>query len=537
MNDNETLHLAKLICWPQLRFHYQNFQKEITSAFSNPSYQAIYESLCSQDNQRTRNSNILGIPTGQNSQKTTPKTSNYESLDLEDQAQRQIDELTHITISKLQKRQTLPKTRTGEAIKTSTTSVCQALEKLRETCQRMKPDKATTQDKIASEDSLKNWLERSIVQMASAAEPTTLASQDPIQSALSKLVELRESKALFAEKEEEISFPLESLTLFTKPKLPTGFEPFDQYELEGGADEDTTMILSGETNIGKSHLGLFCLSGLSLRRQAVLLCSGEDSIETTKKRVFSHYIRKTSREVSSLSEAQRLKIMTDLYGDREDPESLHHHITKNFAIACIAEGNFSAQTVAEKIDAFEQKRQVKVKAFMCDYLQKMSENPLGKSLKRMRDEELEFCVNQIKDLCQERKAFGLVISQVPSHAAGGAGGQEFLNLRQAVARSYAATWGAHYVVTINRPSEETRRLSNSPDKRPRLNLFLCKNKDGPLGVCHTLGYPEQARWEFYRSKTEMERHIESQKANQAYTASEAINYLNMEDIRQRGTEE
>jgi replicative DNA helicase len=177
------------------------------------------------------------------------------------------------------------------------------------------------------------------------------------------------------------------------------------------------------------------------------------------------------------------------------------------AIACIPEGDFSPQKVLEKIDRTEQKTQTKIKAFMCDYLQKMTENDSSKNNRTMRDEELENTVNQIKDICQEKKSFGIVISQVPSHAAGGA--QEFLSLKQAVARSYAATWGAHYVVTMNRTAEETRRLASSAtDKRPRLNLFLCKNKDGPLGVCHALGFPDQARWEFYRDKASMEKSIE-----------------------------
>ena len=315
----------------------------------------------------------------------------------------------------------------------------------------------------------------------------------------------------FAENEETLAFPLSNFRLATKPKTPTAMEPFDTGELEGGAEEDTTMILSGESNIGKSHLGLFCLSSLSLRREAVLLCSGEDSLETTRRRIFAHYLRKTAKEVAAMSETERERDFEALYGSREDPQSLLYHITNNMAVACIPEGAFNPKAVEERIDAFEQKRGRKIKAFMADYLQKMGENPVGKNARRMRDEELEATVNQLKDLCQNRKTFGLIISQVPSHAAGG--NFEFLNLKQAVARSYAATWGAHYVVTVNRPAEETKRLASSRDKRPRLNLFLCKNKDGPLGVCYALGYPNEARWEFFRTKDELAAQIEAEAAD------------------------
>jgi len=359
------------------------------------------------------------------------------------------------------------------------------------------------------EQSLRAWIERAIVSQAAQSEPIILGQgiNDPWDNAVKNLEKLRLKKWLSQDSEDDIAFPLSSYYINSKPRTPTGMEPFDIVELNGGAEEDTTLILSGETNIGKSHLGLYCLSSLSLRKHSVLLCSGEDSLETTRKRIFAHYLRKTTQEVLLMTEKERRDGFRELYGHEEDPESLHYHISKNVAIACIPEGNFSPQKVLEKIDRTEQKTQTKIKAFMCDYLQKMTENDSSKNNRSMRDEELENTVNQIKDICQEKKSFGIVISQVPSHAAGGA--QEFLSLKQAVARSYAATWGAHYVVTMNRTAEETRRLASSAtDKRPRLNLFLCKNKDGPLGVCHALGFPDQARWEFYRDKTSMEKSIE-----------------------------
>lgn len=367
--------------------------------------------------------------------------------------------------------------------------------------------------KAKSEESLRAWIERTILSQAAQNEPSILGDKDPWDNAVKNLEKLRLKRWLSQDSQDDIAFPLSSYYINSKPRTPTGIEPFDLVELGGGAEEDTTLILSGETNIGKSHLGLYCLSSLSLRKQAVLLCSGEDSLETTRKRIFAHYLRKTAPEVLSMTEDERRREFRVLYGHEDDPNSLHHHISKNVAIACIPEGNFCPEKVLEKIDRAEQKTQKKIKAFMCDYLQKMTENNSSKSSRSMRDEELENTVNQIKDICQDKKSFGIVISQVPSHAAGGA--QEFLSLKQAVARSYAATWGAHYVVTMNRTAEETRRLASSAtDKKPRLNLFLCKNKDGPLGVCHALGFPDQARWEFYRDKISMEKSIEAQSGSE-----------------------
>lgn len=410
-------------------------------------------------------------------------------------------------------------------LETSAAKICETLEIIRDAVDRLSD--YPVPDRLNSEHSFREWLERGIVTSSAHEEPSFLPGADPIQKAIENLDRLKNTPEVFSQNADLLAFPLTSFKITTKPKTPTGFDPFDEVELEEGAEEDTVMILSGESNIGKSHLGLFCLSSLSLRREAVLLCSGEDSLETTRRRIFAHYLRRTARDVAAMSELDRELEFTRLYGDKEDQTSLHYHIATHVAVSCIPEGAFHPKAIEERIDAFEQKTGRKVRAFMADYLQKMGENPAGKNTRRARDEELENTVNQVKDICQRKKTFGLIISQVPSHAAGGAG--EFLNLRQAVARSYAATWGAHYVVTINRPADETKRLAASSDKRPRLNLFLCKNKDGPLGVCYTLGYPSEARWEFFRTKAELIGQIESGAAEHRTSEISPSDFRKIED--------
>jgi hypothetical protein len=502
--ESDAITLARLLCLPALVRHYGNLGADITASLSSPGAQALIETL------RHHESGSKAV-----------------GGDL-------LDELLEESISKMGAGEKTIKISPNKGVGgpgqsqggiqhgsfiVSAGKVCQTAEKVRPVIARMLEELNATLDdnKERAEDLFRNWLERSIVGRAGNAEPSPFIQHDPLAAALERLQHLKKTPLLYR-KDEEIAFPLGSYALATKPKTPTGIEPFDLVELEGGAEEDTTLILSGESNIGKSHLGLFCLSSLSLRREAVLLCSGEDSLETTRKRIFAHYLRMPARDVIAMSERERIERFRELYGHEEDPESLHHHISSSVAIACIPEGNFTPAKITEKIDAFEQKTQKKIKGFMCDYLQKMNENAAGKKNKTMRDEELENTVNQIKDICQTRKTFGIIISQVPSHAAGGVG--EFLNLKQAVARSYAATWGAHYVVTMNRTVEETRRLASAgEDKRPRLNLFLCKNKDGPLGVCYALGYPNEARWEFFRDKSTMEREIETQRIRLASLGS------------------
>jgi DnaB-like helicase C terminal domain len=480
--NNEILQLARLIALPKLSQHYKDFSKEITEGLMSPPLQAIH--------------------------------SVWSKLEKTDSLESNSNLLLSTTLAKLSQGKNIIFEKPLK-IETNPSEICSSLEKILSYCSVI--EKESPQESEAGERSLRDWLERTIVQAGANAEPGWPKGENPLSSAIDKIRDLQRKKATFEEHGEEISFPLSSYKISSKPKTPTSITPIDQLELDGGAEEDTTLILSGESNIGKSHLGLFCLSSLSLRKEAVLLCSGEDSLETTRKRIFAHYLRRPVREVMNMTDRERLEAFRILYGNEEDPESLHYHISRHLAVTCIPEGNFTPQKIAEKIDAVEQKTQKKIRGFMCDYLQKMSENPNSNSSRKskntMRDEELENTVNQLKDICQNKKTFGIIISQVPSHAAGGT--SEFLSLKQAVARSYAATWGAHYVITMNRTADETRRLASpTEDKRPRLNLFLCKNKDGPLGMCYALGYPNEARWEFFREKHEMERHIEAQKISQ-----------------------
>ena len=467
--ETETLQIARLIYSPNLGAHYHSFSNEILESLSNPNLQAIYE--------------LWLKPSSQNLKK-------------------KIDDLEEELLHLLGDNQKKIRLSSGQYCRLSTLPAIQTAERI-----RTLETKIATENPKESEQKFRTWLERAVIQFGAGAEPTNLSAKDPISLSLNHIARLHKYPLLNQPENEEITFPLASQKLEVKPKTPTGILPFDEIELEGGAEEDTILILSGESNVGKSHLGLYCLSSISLLRETVLLCSGEDSIETTRKRIFAHYLRRPLKEILEMTEKSRLTTMRHLYGHEEDPTSLHHHIVHNVALTCIPEGAFTPNKINEKIDIVEQRTQKKVKAVLCDYLQKMTENPESKKLRSMRDEELENIVNQIKETCQKRKTFCILVSQVPSHAAGGA--QEFLNLKQAVARSYAATWGAHYIVTMNRPSNETKRLAAaSEDKNPRINLFLCKNKDGPLGVCYALGLLTDARWEFYRNKADLDRELD-----------------------------
>lgn len=363
------------------------------------------------------------------------------------------------------------------------------------------------EDPIRAEQNFRNWLQRTITCNATTAEPVLKndgSLTDPFFKASEKLAILGAKRLLAEGEKEEIFFPLSSTRLEYRPRMPIGLDIFDQDEWDGGPEFDTVLTLSGESNVGKTMLGLYIMSCLASCRKNLLIISGEDSKEENRKRILCHHLRSTPSEIAAMSEKDRTARMIQFYGDPEDPESLHHHLQTRMASVCAEEGRITPAYIRERVDKLEQTIGAPVNAVMLDYLQKAK--PDGNTQRMQRDEELEVFVNQLKE-DGEDKRLSLLISQVPSNAAGGK--TEFLGIKEATARSYAATWGAHYIVTMNRTIEETERLRASTDKRPRINLFLCKNKNGPIGTCYGLGYPREARWRFFRSKPEMLRAVEN----------------------------
>ena len=474
--ENELIQIARFLTWPAMRGIYSPYLEAIAQNINDPGAQLCVHVI--------RTSPQVPIPSDSHDYTGTSPM---------------LDWLAEETLCLANRNVMTPNGR----VQAKARDIGATLQSLRECCDRLQ--QYSKEERLNGEMAFRDWLQRAIMNAAFFAEPIIGAKnrgEDPVINAIGLANQLRESKPAHENGDDGLCFPLANPRIEVKPKVPTCIDPFDRFELEGGAEEDTCTIISGESNIGKSHLGLFCLSRIALlSNEPTLLASGEDSEATTKRRVFAHFLGIPDKELIKLTELEIVKAMTVKYGDPDDPKSEHYSLIHNFAMACIEEGRFHPKTIEEKMDAFEQKRQRKIRAYMADYLQKMNENPIGRKNNRQRDEELEFVVNQQKQLCQDRKAMGIIISQTPSHAAGG--NFEFLNLKQAVARSYAATWGAHYVITMNRPAAETTRLSTSMDKRPRLNIALCKNKSGPLGVCYALGNPDKAHWEFFRSKQEL----------------------------------
>jgi len=459
--ESETFQISRLLRFPALTDHYQDFYLEIRKGLTSRSTRLYLGAIV---HLHTENPEWAEYP---NSQKLE---SAYGSI-LESLSTNENEE----TISQIIK----------------TTSRLRSLLKSEESFKE-------------SEERFRNWLQRNIVVQASIEEPQILndgSLKDPFSKATELTQKLVAMDPLHLQKEGRIQFPLASLDFEEVAKIPIGLDVFDESELDGGAEYNKLLTISGESNIGKSHLGMFFESHIVAQRHTGFHGSAEDSYETTKKRLLAHFLRKSAKDIKNLSIQERKTRMIELYGDPEDKNSLHHHLQTKFGMEYFPEGLLTPKSLKEKVLRFEDQTESHVQVVMVDYLQKARLQ--GFHPKMQRDEELEHIVNQFAEFGEEHGHITILISQVPSHAAGGQ--TEFLGIRQAIARSYAATWGAHYIITANRTQEETTRLRSSEDKHPRLNLFLCKNKDNPIGTCYTLGIPEEARWKFFRQKSELER--------------------------------
>lgn len=475
--EHETLQIARIFRYPQWTSHYEEFLKEMKEGLHQPANRILL-SLC---------------------QKISPEYREASPDALLDCC--------------LENSLTWTSEEESQGRRVPRGNLLQQSNKIRELLQK-------DEDPKQAEKNFRNWLQRTITCNATMVEPGFLPNgmlRDPFQEASEKLAMLQNQSLYFGSKNDEIFFPLQDTSFVFSPRFPIGIDIFDQEELGGGPEFDSVTTLAGESNVGKTMLGLFLMSCMASCRRNVLVISGEDSPQENKKRLFCHFLKLLSPEIAKMTDKERLLRMNKLYGDFEDPKSLHYHLRTRFASVCPDEGKLTPSYIGERIDETENRMGEPIHAIMVDYLQKTK--PDGKTNRMQRDEELEVFVNQLKER-GENKYLSLLISQVPSHAAGGA--TEFLGIKQATARSYAATWGASYIITMNRTQEETERLRTSEDKRAKINLFLCKNKNGPIGTCHAIGYPRESRWRFFRTKSEMQRAFETTTPKTPKTLEEKI---------------
>lgn len=473
----ETSHITRLLKDPSLIGHYQNYQSTIKNGLTGPSLSLLWDRICAENaNKKDRSSNPKSIL----------ETSTAQALEW-----------------------VLRNPNNKEVSGSSLSLITNRIEKELSETSEEKPRER--------EEMIRNWIERLLIQTSATAEPIFLSPnsragvEDPTSKCIRLIQELKDTPWIYSgEDKNPLYFPLQDTELNVLPKISLGLGPLEEEELGGGPEIGQVFLLSGITNVGKSHLTMFSLANLCLRKEPILIFSGEDGFDLTKKRILTVLLRCTEKHALTLNAKTRLERMRELYGNEEDPESLHHYIRRKFGLFCVPQGDLRISKISDGIKKFQDATQTNPSAFAVDYLQKCQ--PDKTNNRKARDEELEDFVNGLKDIANEQKNLAIIISQVGSASADGK--QAFLSVKASAARSFAATWGADYILTLNRTIQETERLANAQcpeDRWPRVNIFLCKNKNGPIGTCYALGIPQKGMWKFFRTKGELDRYFKIQK--------------------------
>lgn len=273
----------------------------------------------------------------------------------------------------------------------------------------------------------------------------------------------------------------------SEKKFSLGISPFDDNELNGGVLPGSLIMISGPTNSGKTFLCLKIALHFALHKFPILYLSAEDGPSVIAKRVWALLLNLPVSKITN-------EIAEKAFSESRQAFDL---LKKYFRAGCLQHSQMNPDSICDLVDyTSEPERPVLI---VIDYLQKIvGSNYFAKSHLK-RDEELEMTVNCFRDYCRTNDTCILLASQTTSSASNGE--SPIIFARESAARSYAATWGSDYIITIQRTQSETMRMASSKDKTQILNLFLAKNKHGPLGACQAKFHPSSSTFSFHRNIT------------------------------------
>lgn len=362
-----------------------------------------------------------------------------------------------------------------------------------------------TNDQIARERFLREWISRSIPALASSLGNRFKNGRDgdPCELAAAQMRFLDGLRPIYDNSQGRVIYPFHDFSLPNVPKLPSCIDCFDQHELDGGFERGTITILSGESNIGKSHTALGMLATAVRMGHPSLMVSAEDGAPLTKKRIYAHFLNASRREIMRMTPEERETRFSQIYAaEQASAEDIHERIRNGLAFS--HQTSLRIKDIADDVDRAEQVLQRRIELITADYLQRSEVD--GEQYQERTDQKLCRFVGDLVDYCGNRGTNAILVSQISSSATEGVA--EFTGLSKAVANSYAAIWMAHYVITMTRTKKESLRMGTSADKRARLGFFLCKAKDASTGTCYALSIPSQSRQLYFRSEEARNLYIE-----------------------------
>ena len=282
--------------------------------------------------------------------------------------------------------------------------------------------------------------------------------------------------------------PLEHMPIVTKP---SGIPALDTGILDSGFVNGAGIVLSGQTNIGKSNLTNEFIRASGFIGGTPLQISIEDDKKLTELRWTAFLLGTSTKEVNKMTNEEKTLRLLKKY--EKQP----------WAIAAIERMRLWApkepptmEQILQKIDDYENATGKIMSLVALDYIQNINVDggsdtratKLGNAAKRY------FAVGA------QRGRTSIIVSQAKSEITAA---DEFLSIREAMAESFAISHNAHYVFSLKHPPEEVvRRMREKDDPRAQINLGLPKNKFGPVGGVYAIFDGKRSKWNFFNTANE-----------------------------------
>lgn len=367
-----------------------------------------------------------------------------------------------------------------------------------------KTAEADRQEKIAGETKLRHWLDKENLESYFTVDPNLLfnsnaLSQSKVQQAIAKQKALEEHPWFYQER-IRLSPLFSNFEISREPRYPTYIPTLDHGALEGGVELQTTILLAGVTNTGKSQLLRHTLQQASCHGEASIYFSNEDSTDLIKKRSLSSLLKLPTRFIKDKSETELERMLEKACQAWEEIKpglgtQIYQNIRHKFFAVYLERDQFRPEVMEDYIKEAEDQLGSCLRYAGADYLQEGLPNGGMRSYETPAS-ALRRWMGETKETAIRHRLAFFVVAQAKADAVG----RSTPAINQIVAESFSSTWGANYILSIIRSAEETARIQRSKDTRYRQEVLLAKSKDTPLGLTFALCHFSTSTWIFFDSK-------------------------------------
>ena len=365
------------------------------------------------------------------------------------------------------------------------------------------------QEKIAGETKFRHWLDKENLESYFVVDPNLLfnpnfGAHSRVQQAIEKQKAL-ENHPWFYQKRAPLSPLFSNFQISREPRFPTYIHTFDHGSLEGGVELQTTILLAGVTNTGKSQLLRHTLQQASCHGQPSIYFSNEDSTDLIKKRSLSSLLKIPTKLIKDKSEAELERMLERACQTWDEINTglgtqIYNNIRRKFFAVYLERDQFRPEVMEDYVKEAEDQLGTALRYAGADYLQEGVPNGGIRSYETPASALRRWMAETKESAIRHNLAF-FVVAQAKGEAVGRAAPE----INQIVAESFSATWGANYILAIIRSADETARVQRTNDTRYRQEVLLAKSKDTPLGLTFALCDFSTSTWIFFDSKEARDR--------------------------------